>query len=210
MMADIRELLPLYALGVLEGDEAKQVEAAIAKDPALATELGSYREAAEGMIAPVLPSPAVKLRLMASIGHGKHETFATKMAALFDVAVDRARELLGLIERPASWEKQPVPGILLVHFDGGPACATADCGYVQLAPGATFPFHKHRGEEVSLIISGSLRDTSNGRVLGPGDEYVMPDGTSHELVCVGDEPCIFAARAAEGIEIGGAPVRFQR
>jgi hypothetical protein len=210
MMADIRELLPLYALGILEPDEIEAVESAIAQDPALATELSSYQRATEGMIAPVQPTPSVKMRLMASIGHGKHESFASKMAALFDVAVDRARELLGLIERPASWEPQPVPGIKLVHFDGGPAYAAADCGYVRLEPGATFPMHKHRGEEVSLIISGSIRDTSNGRVLAPGDEYVMADGTAHELVCVGDEPCIFAARAAEGIEIGGAPVRFQR
>ena len=52
------------------------------------------------------------------------------MASLFDVTVDRARELLGLIERPASWEN-PVPGIRLVHFDGGPAYAAADCGFVR-------------------------------------------------------------------------------
>lgn len=209
MTPDLRELLPLYALGILEPDEAKAVERAIVKDPALAAELAAYRDAASEMIAPLQPSPEVKLRLMASIGDGRFEKFATRMASLYDVAIERAREYLGLIERPASWEPG-IPGISLVHFDGGPRYAAADCGYVRLAPGATFPMHAHRGEEVSLILSGSLRESGTGRVLVAGDELVQTEGSTHELVCIGDEDCIFAARAMNGIEIGGAPVRFTR
>ena len=38
--------------------------------------------------------------------------------AKLDVTVDKARELLGLVERAASWEN-PLPGIGLVHFAGG-------------------------------------------------------------------------------------------
>lgn len=203
-----RELLPLYALGILEPDEAKLVETELARDPALAAELASYRDAASEMIVPLAPSPDVKVRLMASIGNGRFEKFSDRMASLFDVAVDRAREFLGLIERPASWQPG-IPSITLVHFEGGPAYAAADCGFVRLAPGATFPMHAHRGEEVSLIISGSLRDSGSGRVLKPGDELIQTEGMTHELVCIGDEDCIFAARAMNGIEIGGAPVRFQ-
>ena len=45
-MSDIRELLPLHALGVLEADEAREVERAVAADPALAAELAAYRDAA--------------------------------------------------------------------------------------------------------------------------------------------------------------------
>ena len=81
---------------------------------------------------------------MASVGAGPLERFAARFAALFDVTVDRAREILGLIERAASWET-PAPGVGLVHFDGGPACAAADCGFVRLAPGTAFPFHTARG-----------------------------------------------------------------
>jgi anti-sigma factor RsiW len=208
MMADLRELLPLYALGILEPDEAERVERAVAGDPELARELTSYRDATSDLIVPVAPAPEVKARLLASVGAGRFERFADRMAQLFDVTVDRARELLGLIERPASWEPG-IPGISLVHFDGGPAYAAADCGYIRLAPGAVFPLHGHRGEEVSLILAGQLRD-STGRVLSPGDELVQAEGTSHDLTCLGDTDCIFAARAMNGIEIGGAPVRFER
>lgn len=207
MTPDINELLPLYALGILSPEEEIVVDEAAARDPALAGELASYRDAAALLIAPVTPSADVKTRLMASVGDGRFERFSTRMGKLFDVSVDRARELLGLAERPASWEAA-MPGIGLVHFDGGAAYAAADCGFIRLADGATFPRHTHKGEEVSLILSGQLRTVDNGveRVLAAGDELVQADGSEHDLVAVGGE-CVFAARAMNGIEIGGAPAR---
>lgn len=208
MSADIRELLPLYAIGALDAGEVALVDQAVASDPALARELASYHDAATSIVAPVAPPPAIKARLMASIGGGPLDRFAARMASMFDVAIDRAREFLGLIERPASWEPG-IPGISLVHFIGGPACAEADTGFVRLAPGTTFPRHTHLGEELTLILSGSLRESTTGRTLVAGDEYVMPQDSEHELVCVGSEDCVFAARAINGIAIGGAPVRFR-
>ena len=206
MTADIRELLPLYALGVLDDVEAKAVERAVAGDPALASELDAFQNTAHELIALVpaaAPAPDVKARLLASAGGGRFERFANRMAHLFDVTVDRARELLGLVERAASWEN-PVPGIGLVHFDGGPACATADCGFVRIDPGCTFPWHKHRGEEVSIVLSGTLRD-HQGRLLGPGDELVQGTDSQHEISAEGSEPVIFVARAFHGIELTAKP-----
>jgi cupin domain len=210
MSADVRELLPLYALGILEPDEVKTVERAIAGDATLATELAAYQRTAEAMVTPMVPSPNVKARLLASVGQGAFESFADRMGKLFDVGLDRAREFLGLIERPASWEPQPVPGIFLVHFEGGPAAAAADCGFIRLAPGAIFPPHKHLGEERSIVLSGKVRDAVNNRVFGPGDEYVQAEGTEHYLINDGTEDCIFAARAMNGIEVAGAPARPTR
>jgi len=207
---EIRELLPLYALGVLTPDEESAIERAVARDTTLAAELASYRDAAASMIEPLEmpPSPEVKTRLMASIGEGRFEKFSARMGKLFDVSVDRAREILGLADRGASWEAA-MPGINLVHFGGGPAYAAADCGFVRLIEGAVFPAHTHLGEEVSLILSGRLQavdDQGNERVLVEGDELIQAHGTTHHLIAIGGE-CIFAARAMNGIEIGGAPAR---
>jgi len=206
---DIRELLALYALGILEADEAALVERAVAQDPALAAELATYQQTtaalAEG-VAPVAPAPDVQQRLLASIGGGRFEAFSGRMAKLFDVTVERARELLGLIERPASWVPQ-LPGISLVHFEGGPAVATADCGFVRLDAGATFPPHTHLGEEIVTVLSGQLHDVPNDRLIGPGDDYVQAEGTHHYLVCVGPEACLYASRANEGIEVLGRRAR---
>ena len=197
--ANIRELLPLYAVNALAPDEAADVERAVQADPSLAAELDSYLS----LITPVAPSPDVKARLLASIGSGRFEKFADRMAKLFDVTIDRARELLGLAERAASWES-PIPGIGLVHFDGGPACATADCGFIRIAPGCTFPWHTHRGEEVSVILTGTLRD-HEGRLLRPGEELVQSSGSQHDISCHGDEEVIFVARAFGGIDVANSP-----
>lgn len=208
-MSEVRELLPLYALGLLAPDEAARVERAMASDPALAAELASFEEAASAMIAPVEPSPEVHARLLAAIGGGRFERFTAQLARMFGVSLDHARALLGLIERSASWA-QGAPGIGLVHFAGGPACAAADCGFVRLEPGIAFPLHTHAGEEVSLILAGRLLDRGTGRVHVPGDEIVAATGTPHDVVCDGDSPCIYAARAEGGIEIGGVSVRPQK
>jgi putative transcriptional regulator len=208
MTPDVRELLPLYALGVLEPDEVKTVERALASDPALASELATFRDATSELVAPVAPSPEVKARLLASIGGSRYESYAARLAKLFAVTVDRAREFLGLIERSASWDPQ-MPGIALVHFDGGPQYAAADCGFIRLQPGTTFPLHTHRGEEVSLILTGQLRD-QEGRILSAGDELVQIEGSAHQIIAIGDSECIFAVRAMNGIEIAGAPVRPSR
>jgi anti-sigma factor ChrR (cupin superfamily) len=119
---------------------------------------------------------------------------------MLDVTVDRARELLGLIERKASWVN-PVPGVHLVHFEGGPAYAAADCGFVRIEPGCAFPTHTHRGEEVSIVLEGSMRDI-DGKVVSAGDELVQTDGSEHHLVA-GPEGVLYVARAMNGIEIAG-------
>lgn len=194
-MTDVRELLPLYAFGELAADEAAAVERAIESDPDLALELDRYLE-----LVAVTPSADLEVRLLASAGGGRFERFSERVAKLFDVTVDRARELLGRVEHAASWE-QPVPGVSLIHFDGGPACAAADCGFVRIAPGCKFPWHTHRGEEVSVILSGAMRD-HDGKVLRAGDELVHQQGTTHELATEGDEPVIYVARAMNGIEVG--------
>ena len=209
-MTDVRELLPLYALGILEPAEANVVERAIANDAALAAELASYQASADLLVVPAAPSPDVKARLLASTGTGRFEKFSARLASLYDVSVERAREILGLIERPASWN-QEAGGISLVHFHGGAQYAAADCGFIRLEPGATFPPHKHLGEEATMVLEGQLRDVASGRLLGPGDELVHAEGSEHDrLVCEGTEPCMWAVRAMNGIEVAGAPARLTK
>jgi quercetin dioxygenase-like cupin family protein len=201
--AEIQELLPLHALDMLDGDEAKAVERAIAADAALAAELAALRDAVHAMpVVAVEPSPAVEVSLMASLGHGRYERFAARLSELLDLAIDPIRVLLGKIDR--GFPPQEAPGVSLIHFDGGPAYAAADCGIVRVEPGSMFPWHTHLGEEHSLILSGRMVD-NDGREYGPGDEYIAQLDTSHDLATVGDEPVIFVARALNGIQLGRRP-----
>ncbi|HEY5944580.1 MAG TPA: dimethylsulfonioproprionate lyase family protein [Kofleriaceae bacterium] len=191
----MRELLPLYALGELSADEASAVERAIETDANLAIELESYLD-----LVAVTPPADIKARLIASVGGGRFDKLGDRIAKLLDVTLDRARELLGMIERSSSWEN-PVPGVSLIHFEGGPAYAAADCGFVRIAPGCKFPWHTHRGEEVSIILTGAMRD-HDGKLLRAGDELVHQQGTQHELTAEGDDAVIYVARAMNGIEVG--------
>jgi putative transcriptional regulator len=196
MTTDIRDLLPLYVLGELDAEEAAVVERAVAADPVLAAELDALFD-----VAPTASAGAdLEARLLASAGGGRFESYAVRMSRLLDVGVERAREILGLIEHKASWV-HPVPGIHLVHFDGGPAYAAADCGFVRIDPGCTFPWHTHRGEEVSVILEGSMRDR-DGKVLSAGDELLHAEGTEHDLVA-GPDGVLYVARAMNGIEVSG-------
>jgi anti-sigma factor RsiW len=202
MIGDVHELLPLYALGILGADEAQLVECALDRDPALAAQLAEYQVTADALgavVQPVAPSPHVVERLLASVGGGRFDRFSDRVARLFDVTVDRARELLGLIERPASWVPQ-IPG-------GGPAAAAADYGFIRLAPGTMFPPHTHLGEEAVTVLAGQIQDVTNQTVCVAGDDYVQPQGSSHYLLCLGTEDCIFASRAINGIEVMGARAR---
>ena len=182
-MSDVRELLPLYVLGALDAAEMDHVDRAVADDLQLAAELASLADTASALITPITPSDDVHARLLSSIGAGPYEQYAAVMARLYDVSLDRSRELLGLIDRKASWETA-LPGVHLVHFEGGPAyAATADCGFVRLDCGTAFPPHKHLGEEVSLILAGRLRDRTTGQVYGAGDEIIEPqDGADPDTI----------------------------
>jgi putative transcriptional regulator len=198
----VKDLLPLYALGILDADEAALVEQAVAADPELAAELAIYQEAADRLIAPAVPSDHVLTRLMASAGQGRWERFSSRISALFDLSLDKTRELLGMMERPTSWGEE-APGIFLIHFPAGPAFGpAADCGIVRITPGSRFPWHTHLGDEHSLVLEGAMTE-DNGRQFVAGDELVVVDGSQHDLVNEGTVDCIFIARALNGISVRG-------
>ena len=202
-MSDLRDLLPLYALGLADEAERRTVEAALAADPALARELASYDDAAAavaGAAPAVRPSPHVKARLLASAGAGRFERFLARFARMFDLGVDRARELLGWIEDPTKWKPSGLPGIQAIHFGAGPACAGADTGYLELQPGALFPYHEHIGEELSMVMAGSIRD-QDGTVFQAGDDIPKAPGTRHEFTALPGETVVVAVRAF-GVKYG--------
>ena len=192
---DVRELIPLYVLGLLEPDEAGVVEHAVHRDPALAAELSSYDAAAARLldgVAPVAPPAALRDRLLASVGGSRFDRFAARMAEMYDVAIERARELLGLIEDPKTHEPA-FPHASLIHFTGGPACAGADCGFIILEAGAQFPWHRHDGEEVVLVMQGAMID-GDGTVTRVGEEDRRGAGTEHEFRAAEGDDLIFCAR----------------
>jgi putative transcriptional regulator len=199
---DIRELLPLYALGVLPPDEVSLVEKLLVDQPQLAISLEAYRATAGDLmlaVTPVTPSDHVRVRLLASIGAGRFEKLTPAFRRIFDLPLEGARALMAWIDDPSKWQ-QVMPHFAAIHFAGGPACVGADTGFIRLAPHATFPYHGHRGEELTLVISGTAV-TSDGKHLKAGDEILEPPGTAHDLTNTGDDDFIYATRGF-GVQFG--------
>jgi len=142
------------------------------------------------------PAPAaLRSRLLASVARPpqRFAPFVQRLAAMVDVALDRAQAMLEQIADPAAWEFAPKlgPGIALIHLDGGPRVAAADVGFVRVPAGQLFPEHQHHGVERVLILQGSL-DDSSGERLTAGDTVVLEPGSQHHFRACAGEPLIYA------------------
>lgn len=203
------DMLPLYAIDALEPAEVTEVERALAEHPSLAIELARWRETLGEVthgLAPVAPPPAVRERLLASVAPGAtaFERFAPQVAELFTVTVDGARAALARLEDAAAW-RPLLPGIDCIRVSGSKNPAEPQCAFVRVAPGATFPWHRHLGEERSFVLHGGAH-LPDGRDLRPGDLLVVDESVEHDFVVEGDEPCIFAVRSS-GMVPGQRQVR---
>lgn len=153
--------------------------------------------------APVQPNAALRSRVLATVGSTlPFEGFVARFARLFDVDEARGREILRSATDPASgaWVDVPVvPGMRLLHFQGGARVAGADCGFVRLEPGTEFPLHRHLGTEWTLVLAGGAEE-AGGAIWLPGDLVVKEAETVHAYRALDDEPFLFAVVLHEGIE----------
>lgn len=196
-----------FLLGLLDPDKRQEVERKLAASPALRAELRAIEATLTGValsVEPVRPHQAVKTRLFASLRpQSPFIGFVDRLAEFFDLGGGRAQELLDAISAvPNSpWEASPVPGVSLLHLDGGPRVAEAvNCGLVHIASGGGFPKHTHIGDEWALILQGSCQE-DNGHVSQPGDLLHKEAGSAHAFRVTSDEPFVFAVISYGGIQI---------
>ena len=60
---------------------------------------------------------------------------------------------------------------------------------VDFAPGASFPRHKHPGEEIIYVLTGTIEYEVDGKpvIVKAGDVLFVPDGVVHAARNVGKE-----------------------
>lgn len=150
---------------------------------------------------PAGPNLRARVLAAASAPERRFAPFVARLARLIDVAHDRARALLTGLARPDVWQAF-LPGVDLVHLEGGPATAGADVGFVRVKAGATFPVHHHRGDERVLVIQGGYTD-SYGALARAGDEVHLPGGSAHSLTALPDGPDLIYAVVVFGVDIPG-------
>ncbi|HMI91553.1 MAG TPA: cupin domain-containing protein [Polyangiales bacterium] len=197
-----RELLEEYVLGRLSQAEESALLAALARSPELRRELAALRElaAASLNVGEVRPRPQARAALLRALdGAERRFAFVPDLVKLFDLGAERVRALLRLIDDAAQWEAGPIPGIFVMHFDGGPNALAADNGFVRLAAGLQFPMHRHFGPEVNYVLEGALRD-GDGTLYLPGEGIVKNVESSHAF-SVPDSADALIAVSQAGFEI---------
>lgn len=143
-----------------------------------------------------------RARLLAAVAQSE-ERFAPlfdKLGRFFDLGAEALRAIFKRAANESDWEAGPMPGILLFHFQGGPAVAGLDTGLVRFKKGMAFPLHRHAGDERVLILQGGYFD-HEGRWYGPGDVHHMNDGTRHALQMSAEHDVLLAVAIAGQIEI---------
>jgi anti-sigma factor ChrR (cupin superfamily) len=204
-VSHIEDQLADLVLGTLGAREQEELEAHVTRCPACATEYLAVKEAlsvvgwAVPQVAP--PSPSVRERLMRATS-GRFSRFVDQVAKVFDLARDKAAALVDKLDDPQAWEPGPLPGAAVIRVEGGPAVAGALTAFVRMDAGAQWPFHKHLGREVMLVIGGGFREP-DGTEVHAGDEHVMLEGSGHSFVIFDDEPCVSAVVLWGGAEFDG-------
>lgn len=152
------------------------------------------------------PDPAAlaqgRARLLAAVAQSD-ERFAPlfgKLTQFFDLSAEALRAVFRRAANEAEWEPGPVPWVSLFHFQGGPAVAGLDTGFVRFQKGTPFPPHRHLGNERVLILDGGYFDHEQ-RWYGPGDVHDMQQGTQHSLQMSGDQDVLLAVILSGEIEV---------
>lgn len=144
---------------------------------------------------PEPPSAELRARLLASAGRGgRYGRYSDRIARLFDLATLDAEALLARIEQPDAWKPFLVEGLEMIPVETGKSLAGAIATLVRIRPGARFPAHQHRGEEITLVLDGGFREPDGDprAEFWRGDEIVRTDGTEHILEALPGTPCIAA------------------
>lgn len=203
MTARVEELLVEYALGTIDENDRKRVEEELSQSRDLQRELQIIEESLAEIaldLPPIAPSPGARAKLLAAIDGDPFAPFVDRVAEMFDLGMQRMREIFTWIDNATKWESGPLEGVQLMHFEGGPRLAGVDTGLVRMAAGLHFPPHRHDGEERSMILRGTYYDEVDGKTYGPGDMVVMPAGSEHSFVVGKEEDLLFALALKNGIQ----------
>ena len=178
---DAVERTALYALGALTQLEARAFEDHLAEGCEIClSELAQYQLTVEALAAAAPeaePSPAVRERLLASLGDAPAAEAADAEAlAAGAAALASAGTFVSLRADDDGWQRWD-EGILYkpLFIDETSGQMTS---LVRMKPGTALPPHQHLGVEQFLIIEGDCNVC--GERLGPGDYHRALGGSIHE------------------------------
>ena len=159
---EVHALALADAIGALDPDERRDLEARVAALPAEArAEVARLYDAAAGIASTAIgpaPSPDVRAALLDRIAVASNRTV-------------RAGD--------GDWVQSPVPGVRMkiLAVDRARDRVTM---LVRGEPGATYPAHRHTGPEECYVIRGSV--VIEGQLLRAGDFHHAEGASDHDAL----------------------------
>ncbi len=156
---DIQALALADAIGALDPDERRELEARLAAlPPEVRTDVAHLYDASVELAASAggeAPSPGVRDALLARIAAPSNHTIAATEGEWTETAVPRVRMKILAIDRTRDRVTMLIKG----------------------EPGARYPAHRHSGPEECYVIRGSL--VVEGRLLRAGDFHHAEGDSDH-------------------------------
>jgi quercetin dioxygenase-like cupin family protein len=175
---DVEALALADAVGALDADEHRELEARIAAlSPAQQAEVARLYDAslAMALAAPQVEPPArVRAQLLAVIAADAAGGDAVGDPLAGAVPVKTANYTL--LASEGQWNETPFPGITMKILAIEPARNLVTM-LLKGEPGARYPSHRHSTGEECYVVSGSV--VIEGRVLRAGDFHHAEADTDH-------------------------------
>jgi anti-sigma factor ChrR (cupin superfamily) len=181
---DIRELAALYALGQLSAEEARAFEARLAAgDQACRSELAAVRSVVDDLAygaRPEPPPPRLRARLL------------ERIVAAEPAVIDQGGLRLVRSGR-FDWEPAVAQGIEVKRLFEDSARRRVTM-LVRLAPGASYPAHRHADVEELYLLEGEV--FVSGVLMRAGDYCHSEADTVHDRIHT-SSGCLFIATASQ-------------
>lgn len=160
-------------------------------------------EAAASEVRAEPPAATLRERLFASVSAAhRWDDFVAELAEAMKLPLDAAERLLATVDEDDGWEDSGLPGVRLLHFEGGPGTEDAITGFVRIEVGGTFPHHEHVGQETVIVLQGTCVD-SHGTTYQRGQRIDQAPGTAHAITVTSDIPLLYLAVVQVGLRMDG-------
>ncbi len=186
---DIALQAALYALGCLPNEEVAELEEHLAACPACAAATRELEEAATALaaLAPEAEPPAeLRARLLERVAapqpsgtSGESAELASPLQVWKKWAESSAGGTVFVPAGTSGWEPIGVPGVLAKGLYVDPALDRITL-LVRMAPGSSYPPHRHGGPEECYVLEG---DVGDGETTLHAGDYLRKDlGSVHGIL----------------------------
>lgn len=188
---DLETQAALYALGHLQGEERLAFEEALRKGQGgAAAHLSKFKRVAAALAWGITSTQEPPSELRARLVDRLHQERRSSPYSPGRVAL--APGITLVLAEQLAWRPTSVPGVQCKPLFVDPERRYAS-SLVMMAPGTTYPRHRHAQTEELFMLSGDIR--VGGHMLRCGDYCRSEAGTCHETLYT-ETGCTFIALAS--------------